>query len=210
MNKDKKRNKKKKRKQIVDSTTVVNTSDGVKNDISNKISERSREKTEKKVTCIVGDSLIKNMKGWELNKKLKNDIAVVKSFPGATIECMKDYIQPTLRKNPDRIIIHIGTNDLKSEITASKLSKNIINLAKSCSDAGSVVAISSLITRGDNLKGKLEAVNEILKKSCSDRNIGFIEHGNILENDLNGSKIHLNKKGSDKLDNNIIDFINKF
>lgn len=163
----------------------------------------------KKVTCIIGDSMLKNMKGWILNKKLNKDFIVVKSFPGATTECIEDYIKPTLRKKPDRLILHVGTNNLKSSDTPSKISKSIISLAKLCSESGCEVIVSGLITRGDELQGKVEALNSILQKSCGERNIGYIDHGNITINDLNGSKIHLNKRGANKLDKNIIEFIKK-
>ena len=43
------------------------------------------------------------------------DKIYVKSFPGATSDCMQDYVKPTLRYNA-------GTNDLKFEKTNRKLS----------------------------------------------------------------------------------------
>ena len=35
----------------------------------------------------------------------------VKTFPGATIQDMKFFVAPHLKKNPDNIIIHVGTNN---------------------------------------------------------------------------------------------------
>jgi len=96
--------------------------------------------------------MLKNVQGWKMNKKLANDFTiVVKSFSGATTECMHDYVKPSIKQKPDRFIIHVGTNDLKSANRASKISKRIISLAKSCAEV-----TSSVIKRGDELKGKAE------------------------------------------------------
>lgn len=42
---------------------------------------------------------------------------VVKSFSGTTTQdLMKSYIQLTINNAPDRLCLHIGTNDLKSKV----------------------------------------------------------------------------------------------
>ena len=53
----------------------------------------------------------------------------MKDFPGARVRCMQDYVRPTLRENPDHVIIHIGTNDLASNTQAEKAAESIIDLA---------------------------------------------------------------------------------
>ena len=52
----------------------------------------------------------------------------VKTFPGATTEDMESYIIPTLRRNPDILIIHCGTNDLRKE-DPGKIAKEITRVA---------------------------------------------------------------------------------
>ena len=186
-----------------------------KNKENNKLSQSdnndSKQSYKKKnVTCIIGDSMVKNIKGWKINKSLEKDFVVVKSFSGATTDCMKDYIKPAIKQKPDRFIVHIGTNDLKSNDTASTISKNIIEFVTFCSTKSKVpVAVSSIITRSDTLKGKAESVNSILKTSCEDRNIAFLDNNNISQADLNGSKIHLNAMGSSKLATNFTEYIKK-
>ena len=39
----------------------------------------------------------------------------LKNFPGATINDMYDYIKPLLKKCPDNIILHVGTNNTVNE-----------------------------------------------------------------------------------------------
>ena len=60
----------------------------------------------------MGDSIIKHVKGYTISSLLDNWKVYVKDFPGARARRMQDYVRPTLRENPDHIIIHIGTNDL--------------------------------------------------------------------------------------------------
>ena len=53
---------------------------------------------------------------------------VTKTVTGATTEDMQDFIKPILRKNPDNVIIHIGTNDLNSQEPRAT-AEDIVNLA---------------------------------------------------------------------------------
>ena len=39
----------------------------------------------------------------------------VRNFSGAKMKCMKDYLKPSLRENPNHVILHVGTNALNSE-----------------------------------------------------------------------------------------------
>ena len=64
-----------------------------------------------------------------MRQSLKNERIFVKSFPGSTIDCMKDYIKPSLKYDPDAIIIHVGTNDLRTEKEPTQIADEFINLA---------------------------------------------------------------------------------
>ena len=78
---------------------------------------------------ILGDSIIKYVQGYTISSSLDNCKVYVKDFPGARVRCMQDYVRPTLRENPDHVIIHIGTNDLASNTPAEKVAESIIDLA---------------------------------------------------------------------------------
>jgi len=84
-----------------------------------------------KTTVILGDSIIQNLQVYELGKET-NQRVVMKSFSGAMTQDMKSYIQPTINNAPDKICLHIGTNDV------NKLSTHIdeirIWLADKCLD----------------------------------------------------------------------------
>ena len=52
---------------------------------------------------------------------------------------MKDYIKPTIARKPDMVILHTGTNDLKSNQNPSDIANEIINLAKNIKISGAEV-----------------------------------------------------------------------
>ena len=69
------------------------------------------------------------MKGWKLYDE-KNKV-VVKHFSGAKTREIESYIIPTLEQNPETIIIHSRTNDLKSDNSPEEIERSIINLTTS-------------------------------------------------------------------------------
>ena len=76
---------------------------------SHSSANNNNEHARKPVAVIAGDSIIQHIRGWSISRSNK---VVVKSFPGATIEDMEDFVKPLLRKKPDNVVLHIGTNDL--------------------------------------------------------------------------------------------------
>ena len=70
---------------------------------------------------ILGNSMIKKLNGYLLTRKIKHKHLIkVCSFSLAKISCMTDHVKPTLRHmNPDHIVLHAGTNNLRTENTAS-------------------------------------------------------------------------------------------
>ena len=110
---------------------------------------------------------------------------------------MRHYIQPTLDKSPEEIILHTGTNDLRSEDkNTQEIANEIIDLAYRCKKDINRVIVSSITPRSDHLQQKAQDVNKILESECNARNLGFIRHNNIsTARHLNGSKLHLNEYG---------------
>ena len=80
----------------------------------------SKTKTRASTTVILGDSILKNVNGIAITKSIKRkEHVVVKHFSGAKIEDMK-HLKPTQEKQPAQIIIHFGTNDLRTTKTQTK------------------------------------------------------------------------------------------
>ena len=148
---------------------------------------------------ILGDSIVKKLNGYLLTRKIKHKHLVkVRSFSGAKISCMRDHVKPTLRDiNPDHIILHAGTNDFRTENTASQIAKATIDLATSLKNDDNTVTVSGIVPRLDDLDNKANEVNRRLVLMCKERNISFLSHDESIDpsKHLNESKLHLNNSG---------------
>jgi len=152
--------------------------------------------------------MLKQVPGWEIGKEVKHRV-VVKSFSGAKTNDMRHYLIPTIEKEPQQIILHIGTNDLKNE-EPSKITDNIVDLARKIeTESNATVVISELIARSD-MSESIKSVNKKLKQFCNQNGWPLIEHKNITTKDLNMSGLHLNKAGNNILSNNFIHFLKSF
>ena len=175
-----------------------------------EVTSKSKTKKDTRTITILGDSIVKEIKVHKMKRKLaRNEKLYVKSFSGATVADMVDYSRPTVRKEPDLIVLHAGTNDLRSNKTAENIASDIIKLALELKSEKNDVMISSLVFRDDTaeLNDKGKAVNLILKAECECYNLLFIDHSNIQKQHLNGSKLHLNYKGTIALANNFLNHI---
>ena len=176
--------------------------------LSNKNTNKDQSKSKR--TYILGDSMIKNLKGWEMSKKLKNANAYVRQFAGAKVRCMKDHIKPTLREKPDHIVLYVSTNDLVSDRSLDLIVKSIVDVASSMKNESHDITVSNIITRAYHLKEKANEVNDYLSKLCMERNIYLIDHSKTLKtHHLNGSKLHLNRRGAPILQNTVCKFLSK-
>ena len=174
--------------------------------VSNK---STAKKKNNRVINILGDSILKDLQTHKMKRRLAiNEKLYVKCFPGATLDDMMDYARPTVRKNPDLIVLHAGTNELKTNKTAHNIASDIIKLGLELKSEENDVMISSIVCRNDALNDKGKNVNNILKSECEYYNMLFIEHSNIFQKQhLNGSGLHLNYKGTVTLANNFLTHI---
>ena len=58
--------------------------------------------------------MLKHLKQQKVSKSTYTE-TLIKSFSGATTRDMKDYIKPVQRRNPEKVILHIGTNDIPTK-----------------------------------------------------------------------------------------------
>ena len=155
--------------------------------------------------------MINNVKPHKMKNRLKSsDRVFVKSFPGATVEDMLDYVRPTMKRSPDLIVLHAGTNNLRDEEPAKIIAENIMKLALEMKNEANDVMVSGLIVRSDdnNLNQKLLEVNKVLVEECKRYDLCFINHSNInATQHLNGGGLHLNYQGTSLLASNFIDHI---
>ena len=156
---------------------------------------------------ILGDSMIKDLIGSKMSSSRS---VSVKSFSGAKTSDMKHYIVPTLSTPPDEIVLHIGTNDIIHS-SAQQIIQNISEIGDIISEASSEtkVTISNIITRSDNvnLHQKIDECNVEIASLVSQKGWSLIDNSNLDSTCLNGSGLHLNKKGIFSLASNIIKHI---
>ena len=183
---------------------------------SGKTSEESSTRKEgpqdrRKKVIIIGDSMVKNIHSWKLRAALRQNV-IVRSISGAKTSDMVHYTKPVVEENANLHILHCGTNDLRSKMTAETIAQNITKVALSMKKDNSSIIVSGICPRGDNddLNEKACLVNEKLREICNSRNIGFINNDNIDKaQHLNKSRLHLNRYGDAILTGNLREAIEK-
>ena len=123
---------------------------------------------------------------------------------------MVHYVQPTFKTRPERIILHIGTNDLKSK-SPDILAQSVADLGEAIKRGNKDIKLtfSSIIIRNDEagIAEKVTCYNELLNKLCAKHNWDVIDNKNIDRFHLNNCGTHLSKKGSGPLAKNIKNYL---
>ena len=212
----KRKKKKKKKKDHSEELDNSNIKEHDKSNRHNKIDTDTRNASPsktKKSAFILGDSMVKKVNGFYLTKDIKHKFLVkVRSFSSAKTRCMYDHAKPTIREvNPEHIILHVGTNDLNSEKTASQISNSIIDLANSLKNETNNIHVSLIVPWNDNLNNKVNEVNNCLINMCEQRNIKIINHSDTIDRSrhLNESHLHLNRYGTVEFAKNFKNFLCK-
>ena len=95
------------------------------------VQKEYQQKEKAKSVAIIGDSMIRHVNGWDLSKKLKPKCKVmVRSFPGATTQCVNDYVKSSILAQPDHFILHVGTNDLILDSTPTEVAREVFDREK--------------------------------------------------------------------------------
>ena len=163
----------------------------------------SNNNMRKKIT-VIGDSMVKFLRSDEMSS-VNNAVNIMK-HPGSTTDDMVDYVRPVTRKKPDVIIMHIGTNDLTKGVnTMSKVKKIVSSVQEVDSTRNIQLGFSSIVQRADKDYSKeIKDINTRLKSYCLGKGLIFVDNSNIDESCLNNSKLHLGKKGTQLLSQNIL------
>ena len=103
----------------------------------------------------------------------------MKHLSGSTTEDMMTYIKPPRKWNPDRFIIDVGTNNLRSNQDLKTFARIIIEVAYNSKTDTNILLISSIVPRRDNLNCKGRHLNIFLKKFCTENDFVYVNHDNI-------------------------------
>ena len=100
---------------------------------------------------------------------------------------------------------------MRATQAADSIARSIITLVQEVIAEKRSVSISSIIPRNDKWNNKVFEVNSCLKKLCDDAKIDYLDSSININprRHLNNSKLHLDTKGSGKLLQNFVTFIEK-
>ena len=112
-------------------------------------SSRKMHKKRNNDVYIAGDSMLNGLD--ERKMKTGNGNVKVRAHPGATVTDMLDYLKPISRKQPSHLILHAGTNDIKSQ-TPVEIIGNFEKVKDMIANESpeTKLVISLLILRNDN------------------------------------------------------------
>ena len=175
---------------------IVNYTGNKSSNLNNTVTSQNKVVTNRKKALIKGDSIVKNIERWRLNKRMKSFVAV-KSIPGATTKGMKYHIKGCLEDNfPDSIILHVRTNNLKNKESVEDIANDIMDVSIFVRDEKTNVFVSGLTVQNDRLNDKGKNANSLLKRRFSEEKIRFVDNTNIDVGMLNNSGLHLNERGT--------------
>ena len=181
---------------------------------------------------IVGDSMVKWVKGKKVSEKLENGMAFVKSYSGATAKELKQFhAQPLLEKGGiDVAVIHVGTNSIPSqsywvngdkivrEESAQEIADGIVELATECRQKGvNNIFINGIVLRSETKRNaryifanniKIDKTNDILRRKCIENKFIFICNDFLDETYIAADGVHFNEMGSIAYTNNLVSSIN--
>ena len=114
---------------------------------------------------------------------------------------MEDFLKPLIRKQPDELILHMRTNNIRDD-DPRKVAQGIVNVAFQIEQnlPNTNIFISSILLRSDkSLSDKIIDTDKILRLLCKSKGCPFLDHRNIDMSCLNRRGLHLNRKGSNQL-----------
>ena len=86
-----------------------------------------QQKERQIVTAIVGDSMVKDIYGWELSDNNKKSYG--EAFQQITNRRYDEIHKTPLKGNPESFIIHVGTNDFRSNQDPETIMRNILEVS---------------------------------------------------------------------------------
>ena len=113
--------------------------------------------------AIIGDSMVSGLKEELLSNK-KHQVKV-RCCRGATVEDMFDYVKPILKRKPDSVVLHVGTNNARDMTSRNILDKLLqLKTAVLDSDENCKVILCQPMTRVDNDKAgfTISKLNDLL------------------------------------------------
>lgn len=149
---------------------------------------------------IIGDSIIRFAGGFEA----KGGVGV-HCFPGIRTEQLDRKISDMTSNGEESVVlIHVGTNDLRSAKSDDHLIGFIWDLATSVKNKfkSAKIVISGILRRRDVYYKRIDRINESIEWVCLQKEITFVDPNCwIGDRHLGRDGVHLNRKGSQVIAN---------
>ena len=142
------------------------------------------------------------LKGLRSDELFSYDSSItILTHPDCLSEDMVDYVKPAVRKKPEKITIHMETNDLmKGANTMRKVRKCVEVIRELYNTEHIHIGFSSIIQRtGKDFSNEIKERNIKLKNYFLGKGFIFVDNDSINESRLNNSQLHLNKTGTQQL-----------
>ena len=161
-------------------------------------------KKEKSNVIITGDSMLNNINSHELSKSNK---VPVSNFPGTSSEDILDEIEDTLKTHPDTLIVHTGTNDLTKNINTLRSVKKLCEKAKRISPDTKIAFLNTIYRKDRRNTNKQHVDTDArLKNLFYLKNTPLIDNGNIKEEHVGLTTLHLNRRDNSLFAKNLLGF----
>ena len=175
-------------------------------DLSEPKMTNKQHNWKKDIILVIGNSMLSDLHEYKMSRRKTIKVRI---FPGATINDMKFFAALMLKKKPDKVIIHVGTNDAP-HFTPDEMFKNMkeLRLLIQKMVPSAKIILSSPVIRVD--KANADINNKKFISLLNSTNWDCIHHENIDESHLNEYDLHINRTGSINLAKNLISGIQKF
>ena len=118
------------------------------------------------------------MEGWKLKNLSVNSHNVYgRSFLGAKLKCMKDFVKPCIRENnQEYVILHVWINEINWKLTPERIAKSEMDIGKNIQTNHRAVNISGIVPLSDNFNNKMTDASKKPSKMCKKEKQLFVDH----------------------------------
>ena len=159
-------------------------------------------------TLIVGDSVTKDIKASLMSA---SNVIRKQCLCGAKVEECKSKVEFSAYKCKKAISIHLRTNNITTDDLPKTIASKLAEVGKAVQPSAQApsIIISDIIPRKDTTVDSEETdTNCEIKSVCVKMRWKFVNNDGLNESCPNGSKLHLNRKGSAYLATNFLKALN--
>ena len=119
----------------------------------------------------------------------------IRTYPGAAIGDMKFFIIPHLRKSPDKIVLHVGTNDAPHATPEEMFNaiKDLISFIQKYAPESKIIISTSVLRV---VKANANDINKGYIDLLKEAKVDCIFNDNIAESNIDQYGLHINESGS--------------